>query len=153
MSHWSSCSMRALPDPLARAILLPPVRERVDIPIIDGSLQRSDRSWRHVSGDCQLDQLASSSNVDARMRLGEAHRSTLNGGQVAPGTSEARILIFPGKGFHVVDQLFTNFHLPRSSLLAMVAAFAGKENVLGAYRHAVESGYRFYSYGDCMFIR
>jgi len=76
-----------------------------------------------------------------------------NGGEVAPGVAEARILIFPGKGFHVVDQLFTNFHLPRSSLLAMVAAFAGKENVLGAYRHAVESGYRFYSYGDCMFIR
>jgi S-adenosylmethionine:tRNA ribosyltransferase-isomerase len=76
-----------------------------------------------------------------------------NGGQVVPGTMEARILIFPGNRFQVVDQLFTNFHLPRSSLLAMVAAFAGKENVLGAYRHAVESGYRFYSYGDCMFIR
>ncbi len=76
-----------------------------------------------------------------------------NGGQVAPGAAEARILIYPGKRFQAVDQLFTNFHLPRSSLLAMVAAFAGKENVLNAYRHAVQSGYRFYSYGDCMFIR
>jgi S-adenosylmethionine:tRNA ribosyltransferase-isomerase len=76
-----------------------------------------------------------------------------NGGEVAPGTAEASIFILPGKRFQVVDQLLTNFHLPQSTLLAMVAAFAGKENVLNAYRHAVQSGYRFYSYGDCMFIR
>ena len=59
----------------------------------------------------------------------------------------------PGKPFRVVDQLLTNFHLPQSSLLALVAAFAGLEHTLNAYRHAVESGYRFYSYGDCMLIR
>jgi S-adenosylmethionine:tRNA ribosyltransferase-isomerase len=53
----------------------------------------------------------------------------------------------------VVDQLLTNFHLPQSSLLALVVAFAGRENVLRAYVHAVEAGYRFYSYGDCMLIR
>ena len=75
------------------------------------------------------------------------------GALVAPGKAEARILLYPGKLFRVVDQLLTNFHLPRSSLLALVAAFAGRENVLRAYRHAVESGYRFYSYGDCMLIR
>jgi len=72
---------------------------------------------------------------------------------VAPGKSEATIFLYPGKPFRVVNQLLTNFHLPRSSLLAMVAAFAGRENVLAAYRHAVEAGYRFYSYGDCMLIR
>ena len=52
-----------------------------------------------------------------------------------------------------MNQLLTNFHLPKSTLLAMVAGFAGRENVLRAYRHAVEAGYRFYSYGDCMLIR
>jgi S-adenosylmethionine:tRNA ribosyltransferase-isomerase len=69
------------------------------------------------------------------------------------GRSEASIFLFPGKPFRVVDQLLTNFHLPRSSLLALVAAFAGLENTLAAYRHAVTAGYRFYSYGDCMLIR
>lgn len=72
---------------------------------------------------------------------------------VTAGKSEASIFLYPGKPFRVVSQLLTNFHLPCSSLLAMVAAFAGRENVLRAYRHAVDSGYRFYSYGDCMLIR
>jgi S-adenosylmethionine:tRNA ribosyltransferase-isomerase len=72
---------------------------------------------------------------------------------VAAGKAEAAILLYPGKAFRVVNQLLTNFHLPRSSLLALVAAFAGRENILRAYRHAVESGFRFYSYGDSMLIR
>ncbi len=72
---------------------------------------------------------------------------------VAAGKAEAAILLYPGKPFRVVNQLLTNFHLPRSSLLALVAAFAGRENILRAYRHAVESRYRFYSYGDSMLIR
>ena len=72
---------------------------------------------------------------------------------VMAGRAEATILLHPGKPFRVVNQLLTNFHLPRSSLLALVAAFAGRENILRAYRHAVESEYRFYSYGDCMLIR
>jgi S-adenosylmethionine:tRNA ribosyltransferase-isomerase len=72
---------------------------------------------------------------------------------ISPGQYEAEIFLYPGKVFRVVDQLLTNFHLPRSSLLALVAAFAGREHVLKAYRHAVEAGYRFYSYGDCMLIR
>ncbi len=70
-----------------------------------------------------------------------------------PGRFEASIFLLPGKPFRVVDQLLTNFHLPKSSLLALVAAFAGLENTLAAYRHAVADGYRFYSYGDCMLIR
>jgi len=76
-----------------------------------------------------------------------------NGDFVAPGKAEARLLLYPGKPFRLVNQLLTNFHLPRSSLLALVAAFAGRENILRAYRHAVDSGYRFYSYGDAMLIR
>jgi len=73
--------------------------------------------------------------------------------RIAPGKAEANIFLYPGKPFRVVDQLLTNFHLPRSTLLALVAAFAGGEHVLRAYRHAVDAGYRFYSYGDCMLIR
>ena len=69
------------------------------------------------------------------------------------GRAAARIFITPGYAFRVVDGLLTNFHLPKSTLLALVCAFAGKEHVLAAYRHAVAAGYRFYSYGDCMLIR
>ena len=72
---------------------------------------------------------------------------------VEPGQSEADIFIKPGHQFRVVDQLITNFHLPQSTLLILVSAFAGRELILSAYRHAVEAGYRFYSYGDCMWIR
>jgi len=82
-----------------------------------------------------------------------AEKNAGRGTLVAPGKAEASILLYPGKTFRVVDQLLTNFHLPRSSLLALVAAFAGREHVLRAYRHAVDAGYRFYSYGDSMFIR
>ncbi len=74
-------------------------------------------------------------------------------GRVVAGRAQAEAYIYPGFEFRVVSQLLTNFHLPRSSLLLLVCAFAGRENVLGAYRHAVEENYRFYSYGDCMLIR
>ena len=72
---------------------------------------------------------------------------------LATGPAEAEIFIYPGKPIRIVDQMLTNFHLPRSSLLALVAAFAGRGEILRAYGHAVEQGYRFYSYGDCMLIR
>jgi len=72
---------------------------------------------------------------------------------VAAGPAEAKLFITPGFSFQIVDELLTNFHLPRSTLLALVCAFAGREQVMRAYRHAVEAKYRFYSYGDCMLIR
>jgi len=72
---------------------------------------------------------------------------------VSAGKAEAKLFITPGFRFRAVTGLLTNFHLPRSTLLALVCAFAGRENVLAAYRHAVDAGYRFYSYGDCMLIR
>jgi S-adenosylmethionine:tRNA ribosyltransferase-isomerase len=71
---------------------------------------------------------------------------------VAAGQGLAQITIKPGFRFRVADALLTNFHLPRSSLLILVSAFAGRESVLRAYRHAVAERYRFYSYGDCMLI-
>lgn len=73
--------------------------------------------------------------------------------EVQAGRGEAQLFIVPGYRFRIVDMLLTNFHLPKSTLLALVSAFAGTENVLAAYRHAVDARYRFYSYGDCMLIR
>ncbi len=73
-------------------------------------------------------------------------------GTVREGAGETRLLITPGYEFKVVDHLLTNFHLPRSTLLMLVAAFAGYELTMAAYRHAVDQRYRFYSYGDAMCI-
>ncbi len=72
--------------------------------------------------------------------------------RVEAGRGEADLFIYPGYRFRVVDALLTNFHLPQSTLLMLVCALGGKELVMAAYRHAVEAGYRFYSYGDCMFL-
>ena len=74
-------------------------------------------------------------------------------GIVKAGTSSTRIFMYPGYKFKVVDQMFTNFHTPESTLIMLVSAFAGRENILSAYEKAVENRYRFFSYGDCMFIR
>jgi S-adenosylmethionine:tRNA ribosyltransferase-isomerase len=73
-------------------------------------------------------------------------------GTVAAGEGATDLVIAPGSRFRAVDALVTNFHLPRSSLLLLVSAFAGRERVLGAYREAIRAGYRFYSYGDAMLI-
>ena len=73
-------------------------------------------------------------------------------GRLVAGTGEADLFIYPGYSFRVVGAMLTNFHLPQSTLLMLVCAFAGRERVLAAYKHAVETGYRFYSYGDCMFV-
>ena len=73
-------------------------------------------------------------------------------GLVQPGEGHADLTILPGYAFKAIDGLITNFHLPQSSLLLLVAALAGKDFVLDAYHHAVSASYRFYSYGDCMFI-
>ena len=73
-------------------------------------------------------------------------------GKLLAGDSDARLTITPGYVFRIADALLTNFHLPRSSLMLLVSAFAGRNLVLEAYRHAVKERYRFYSYGDCMLI-
>lgn len=73
-------------------------------------------------------------------------------GQVAPFRGATDLFILPGYEFKVVDALITNFHLPRSTLLMLVSAFAGRSAVLGAYAQAIEAGYRFYSFGDAMLI-
>ncbi len=74
------------------------------------------------------------------------------GGALLPGRRSTALFIYPGFRFEVVGALLTNFHVPRSSLLMLVCAFAGRERVLEAYREAIAARYRFYSYGDAMFI-
>ena len=73
-------------------------------------------------------------------------------GRVPTGPGEANLFIYPGFNFRVVSAMLTNFHLPQSTLLMLVCAFGGKQNVMAAYRHAVAERYRFYSYGDCMLV-
>ncbi len=75
-----------------------------------------------------------------------------DGGEIRSGTAETDLFIVPGHRFRAIDGLMTNFHLPRSTLLVLVSAFAGKERIDRAYREAVEREYRFYSYGDAMLI-
>jgi len=72
--------------------------------------------------------------------------------KLAAGSGEADLFIYPGYQFRVVGALLTNFHLPQSTLLMLVCAFGGREQVLETYKHAVAQKYRFYSYGDCMFV-
>ena len=74
------------------------------------------------------------------------------GHKLQPHTGETQIFIQPGHQFQLVDAMLTNFHLPQSSLLMLVSAFAGRERTLAAYHHAVQQKYRFFSYGDCMFL-
>ncbi len=76
-----------------------------------------------------------------------------NLGCIKYGTYSTNIFLYPGCDFNVVDQLFTNFHTPESTLLMLVSAFAGKENIFSAYQTAIEKKYRFFSYGDAMYIR
>jgi S-adenosylmethionine:tRNA ribosyltransferase-isomerase len=81
-----------------------------------------------------------------------ALESSATDGHVRAGAGETRLFITPGFRFRVVDALLTNFHLPESTLLMLVCAFAGHGRVMAAYRHAVEQRYRFFSYGDAMWM-
>ena len=76
-----------------------------------------------------------------------------NGQWIKAGTDSTKIFMYPGYEFKVVDKMFTNFHTPESTLIMLVSAFAGKEKIMNAYKTAVEKEYRFFSYGDAMFIR
>lgn len=78
--------------------------------------------------------------------------SAAQNGVIKPGSGWTDIFIYPGYKFKITDALITNFHLPKSTLIMLVSALAGKDNVLAAYKHAVEEKYRFFSFGDAMFI-
>ena len=86
------------------------------------------------------------------MRTLESAAQHAGSAPLAAHSGETEIFISPGFDFRVVSALLTNFHLPQSTLLMLVCALGGKQQVMDAYRHAVEQKYRFYSYGDCMFL-
>jgi S-adenosylmethionine:tRNA ribosyltransferase-isomerase len=86
------------------------------------------------------------------VRTLEAAAQGAGGRPLEPHSGSTDIFISPGFEFRLVGGLLTNFHLPQSSLLMLVSAFAGRDRVLHAYRHAVRERYRFFSYGDCMFL-
>ena len=83
---------------------------------------------------------------------GRSNRQFNRRGLVQPGPNQSDLFIYPGYEFRVIDGLITNFHLPRSTLLLLVSALAGRERILHAYAEAVKQRYRFYSYGDAMLI-
>jgi len=117
---------------------LPPERVAIPSSVADGVNQAHDERRRVVAvGTTTARALESAVGRDGRVR---------------PLDGNARVYITPGYAFRAVDALLTNFHLPRSSLLVLVAAFAGRELILKSYGHAVRAGYRFYSYGDATLI-
>ena len=81
-----------------------------------------------------------------------ALESALRDGELQPFAGETQIFILPGYRIRSIDALLTNFHLPESTLLMLVSAFAGKERILAAYEHAIRERYRFFSYGDAMLL-
>jgi S-adenosylmethionine:tRNA ribosyltransferase-isomerase len=115
--------------------------ERAEIPAATAeSVNRAKREARRIVA-------VGTTSVRTLEASARAH-----GGQVDAGAFETDLFLVPGATFHVADALLTNFHLPRSTLLMLVSAFAGKEHVLGAYGEAVARRYRFFSYGDAMFV-
>ncbi len=126
---------------------------------------RADRLDDHVmhAEFVQVDQAACDAVAAARIRGGRvvavgttvvrSLESAARAGELKPYCGDTQLFITPGYRFNVVDALLTNFHLPRSTLLMLVCAFAGYKAVMDAYRHAIEREYRFFSYGDAMFLR
>ena len=120
----------------------PPYPERFVVPEVTARLVNNTRRAGHrvvAVGTTTARALESAADPSAPGRLRAA-------------SAETRLLIQPGYTWRVVDGLLTNFHLPQSSLLMLVSAFAGRQRVLAAYDHAVLQQYRFFSYGDCMFL-
>lgn len=117
---------------------------------------RMHREWLNVGAELvekiRRTRAAGGRVVAVGTTVVRALESSLRDGEVAPFAGETQIFIFPGYKITSLDALVTNFHLPESTLLMLVSAFAGRELMLAAYRHAVEQRYRFFSYGDAMLI-
>jgi S-adenosylmethionine:tRNA ribosyltransferase-isomerase len=136
--HVGPATFRPIRTRQVEAHALPP--ERVVVPpAVAGAVNAARAAGRRV---------VAVGTTTARALEGTADAA----GRVAPRQGSVDLYITPGYRFRVVEVLLTNFHLPRSSLLVLVAAFAGRELILAAYRHALDTGYRFYSYGDATLI-
>lgn len=122
----------------------------------DLAAHRMHREWLQVTPAACAEIVAARSEGRRIVAVGttvvRALETAAASGTLAPYAGETDIFIYPGYEFRAVDALLTNFHLPQSSLLMLVAAFAGTERILAAYRHAVAARYRFFSYGDAMLI-
>lgn len=127
-----------------------PVREA------DPTRHRMHREWLEVNATAVAAIAAAKRRGGRVIAVGttvvRALESAAGDGTLAPYQGDTELFIVPGFRFRVVEGLFTNFHLPRSTLLMLVSAFAGREFVLGAYAHAVAQRYRFFSYGDAMLL-
>jgi S-adenosylmethionine:tRNA ribosyltransferase-isomerase len=97
--------------------------------------------------------VAVGTTVVRTLEAAAARASNTGSGEIHPGRGATDLFVLPGHRFSAVTDLVTNFHLPRSTLMMLVAAFAGVEAVQRAYAEAIAAGYRFYSYGDAMFLR
>jgi S-adenosylmethionine:tRNA ribosyltransferase-isomerase len=122
----------------------------------DVSQHRMHREWLNV-GAALIEQIKQTRRAGGRViavgtTVVRALESATVEGELRPFAGETQIFIFPGYRITSIDALITNFHLPQSTLLMLVAALAGREFILDAYRHAVEARYRFFSYGDAMLI-
>ena len=136
--HVGSGTFRPIKTEKIEDHALPPERVAIAASVADAVNRAHDERRRVIAvGTTTARALESTAESDGRVR---------------PLDGEARAYITPGYAFRAVDALLTNFHLPRSSLLALVAAFGGRELILKSYGHAVRSGYRFYSYGDATLI-
>ena len=135
--HVGAGTFRNLREEDVRRNRLHPERVQVDAATCDAVLQARKDGGRVIAVG----------TTSAR-----ALEAASQSGELQPFDGETDLFILPGYRFHVLDGLLTNFHLPRSSLLMLVAAFGGTARILGAYRHAVEERYRFFSYGDAMLV-
>jgi S-adenosylmethionine:tRNA ribosyltransferase-isomerase len=118
---------------------------------------RMDPEWYDISPEAAAQLPAAKREGRRVVAIGTTTVRTLESaaeedGSIVPGSRETSIFITPGYSFRVVDALLTNFHLPQSTLLMLVSAFAGRETIKAAYAEAVKERYRFYSFGDCMFL-
>lgn len=123
----------------------------------DVSQHRMDAEWYEISPEAAAQITAAKREGRRVVAIGTTTVRTLESaaeddGSVVPGARETSIFITPGYEFKTVDALLTNFHLPKSTLLMLVSAFAGRETIRRAYAEAVRERYRFYSFGDCMFL-
>ncbi|HSE68143.1 MAG TPA: S-adenosylmethionine:tRNA ribosyltransferase-isomerase, partial [Gemmatimonadales bacterium] len=140
---------------------------RLDLEVGPGTfkpVEAEDLSKHHMHPErFEIPETTATAIAEARKRKGSVwavgttvvralESAATEGGLVRSGSAETRLMIIPGFQFKVVDHLLTNFHLPRSTLLMLVSAFAGYELTMAAYRHAVQQKYRFYSYGDATLV-
>ena len=118
--------------------------------VVDAVLATKAKGKRVIAvGTTSVRSLESAAKASAEQSIED---NTGENPVIAPFYSDTEIFIYPGFTFKVVDAMFTNFHLPESTLMMLISAFAGRENVMNAYQEAIENEYRFFSYGDSMFI-